>query len=492
MTTLNDAKSAWERASNQFRKNTPTRRAFLGDGRGNATSNIVVADNPTMFYARENLTDEAYFVVPNFNAGVNPQFNLPVVLGFDQINPNIEQILGVDMSVFPYESSTSILGGIGSHHTQHEFGGGDEVFVDAELIKVGLFSPNNPPDFSGYVQPFYYSHSANGLVAFPGSYIDSLEPYKPSASATNKFVTVALNPDTGALVYRPGTELVNTGVSSVGLADLLEAGGSIAIGGGSATFPPVAGGEIPLVTFNLTSTTTSLSWSATNSPYYSTRLFLGKIDTDIYARLENLETKVGLNTLPTTGATRRALVENRNVHDGDFRIGRINPPQISGTSSPSWGNKLFFSGALGTYSWNSENSDPQWIARYNADNDVSYLRVNIGDNNYGLDKFQVGYTVGGVYTPVWSVTDGGVTKTTSSSTGTTTIADNVDVHFCESSASYVVTLPNQLGGKQIRIVNRGTGMIQIVPQSGSIGASSLQEINYTDNVLLTSDGSNWW
>jgi hypothetical protein len=405
MTTLEEAKFVWQQKKKQFRKHTPTRTAYLGDGRGYAASNIVVDNNPSMFYAREKMSDDKFFVVPNFNAAVNPQFNLPVVLGYNQVNPNIEQILGVDMSIFPYQSSASVLGGLGPHHRQHEFGGGDEVFIDPELIKIGLFTPDSPPTFGGYIQPFYYSHPTDGLRVFSGSRLDGIESYKPSASMSVRFVSVTLNPFSGNLVYRPGDELSAATGGSYTLEQILASGGSALIPGGTAAFPAIPGGEIPIATFLLESDTTSINWSSTSSAYYHSRLFLGKVDTDIYARLGNIENKIGISSLPRTGVGERGRA-NLNYHDGDFRIGRINDRQITGSSSPSWGSRLYFSGALGTGSWNSENSDPLWFARYNYDNDVSFLRLSIGDNPSTLDSFQIGYTIADEYSPLFSFTMG--------------------------------------------------------------------------------------
>ena len=427
MATLEEARLIRQQYEKRFRKNTPTRTAYLGDGKGYAASNIIVADNPSLFYAREKMTDKQYFVVPNYNAGVNPQFNLPVILGYDQINPNIEQILGIDMSIFPYQSAASVLGGLGPHHRQHEFGGGDEVFIDPELIKVGLFQPDSPPTFGGYVQPFYYSHPNLGLKVFSGSRIDGIDLFKPTESTNFRFVSISFNPHSGSLIYRPGNELAPTVLGgSTTLADLLAAGGSILIPGGEAAFPPVPGGEIPLATFLLTSAASSINWSSTD--YYHSRLFLGKIDTDVYARLDSLERNLNISTLPTVFAGKWSSSVNKNIHDGDFRIGRINDRQTSGSSS-SWGNKLYFSGALGTETWNSENSDPLWIARYNHANNRSYLRMSLGDD-VGVDGpwndgFQIGYTtLANVYEPQFTFETSGYFGI-----GTSVPTNAVDVNF---------------------------------------------------------------
>jgi hypothetical protein len=503
MATLNDAKTAWQRQKRRFRENTPTRTAYLGNGMGYATSNIVVADNPSLFYAREKMTDKQYFVVPNFNAGINPQFNLPVVLGYDQINPNIEQILGIDMSIFPYQSSASVLGGLGPHHKQHEFGGGDEVFIDPELIKIGLFTPEYPPTFQGWVQPFYYSHKTGGLRVFGGSRIEDVSQYKPTASGVTKFLSISFNPDSGSLVYRQGTDLTPVTTGSATLEELLAGGGSYTVSGGTAQFPTVPGGEIPIATFALTSTTASLNWSATNSSYYHTRLFLGKIDTDIYARLDSLERNSTINTLPTTGAAKYPSVINRNVHDGDLRIGRINDKQLTGTSSPSWGNKLYFSGALGTQSWNSENSDPLWLARYNAGNNMSYLRMSIGDdpsNASATDSFQIGTTdLPGVYTPAFyfnsdGTTNAGGIKAVAYKIAdyTATSADNVIV--CDSAGSITITLPVAIGkGKEFNVKSLGTGTTWIDGNAAETidGAASVAVYQYDSITVVDYTAGSW-
>ncbi len=503
MTTLNDAKSAWQKQKRRFREATPTRTAYLGDGNGYATSNIVVADNPSMFYAREKMTDKQYFVVPNFNAGINPQFNLPVVLGYDQINPNIEQILGIDMSIFPYQSSASVLGGLGPHHKQHEFGGGDEVFVDPELIKIGLFTPDYPPSLEGYVQPFYYSNRSTGLKVFGGSRIDSVSPFKPTTSGATRFLTISLNPDTGSLVYRSGTDFAAIDAGSATYACLLAGSGSVITAGGTAALPIVAGGEIPIATFALTSTTASLNWSSTNSSYYHTRLFLGKVDTDIYARLESLERNSNINTLPTTGAAKYPALANLNVHDGDFRIGRINDKQLTGTSSPSWGNKLYFSGALGTQSWNSDNSDPLWMARYNSGNNISFLRMSIGDdpaNASATDSFQIGTTdLPGVYTPLFHFNSDGTTnvagikavayKTTDY---TATSADNVII--CDSAGSVTITLPTAVGkGKEFSVKSIGLGTTWIDGSGAESidGAASVPVYQYDSITVVDYTAGSW-
>lgn len=57
---------------------------------------------------------------------------------------------------------------------------------------------------------------------------------------------------------------------------------------------------------------------------------------------------------------------------------------------------MIFSGApdvSGT--WNNDNSDPLWIARFNAADNRTELRINIGDDPNSSDALVIGTTTGG-------------------------------------------------------------------------------------------------
>lgn len=107
-----------------------------------------------------------------------------------------------------------------------------------------------------------------------------------------------------------------------------------------------------------------------------------------------------------------------NQINGHLRVGElVNAPP---TSVPGWGKALIFSGGPDmSQGWNNDNSDPLWIARYNAAENQSELRVIIGDDPGGggaRDKLVVGtysgvgadFTqVGGVFTEIFSVLSDG-------------------------------------------------------------------------------------
>ncbi|MEI7628949.1 MAG: hypothetical protein WCJ80_11955 [Bacteroidota bacterium] len=86
--------------------------------------------------------------------------------------------------------------------------------------------------------------------------------------------------------------------------------------------------------------------------------------------------------------------------NGDVSVGLNNSTMpITG-----YGAKLKLFGLNDGVSW-----DPTWIARYNSAPDNTEIRVNLGDNNHGDDKFVVGTTYwdGDVWQPAMAVKNNG-------------------------------------------------------------------------------------
>ncbi len=83
---------------------------------------------------------------------------------------------------------------------------------------------------------------------------------------------------------------------------------------------------------------------------------------------------------------------NKLQINGDVRVGLLNSANTG--TVPGYGNRLYFSGGGATNLFDSDNSDPLWLARYNMASDRSELRVNIGDNVHSGDKFHIGHTLG--------------------------------------------------------------------------------------------------
>jgi hypothetical protein len=114
--------------------------------------------------------------------------------------------------------------------------------------------------------------------------------------------------------------------------------------------------------------------------------FIGTIDAvDFVVRTANTE-RIRVLSGGNVGIGTNAPAARLHVN-GDVRVGITNPPNTG--TLPSFGNTITFAGANAGATFNSENSDPIWMGRYNAASDASELRVNLGDNCNGVDAFVI-------------------------------------------------------------------------------------------------------
>jgi len=84
----------------------------------------------------------------------------------------------------------------------------------------------------------------------------------------------------------------------------------------------------------------------------------------------------------------------------------------------------------------------------------------------------------------------GITKTLETSTTTASVGD-VEVHICNGSSDYVLTLPAHESGRELRIINKNTGVATLTPTSGTIKGSATEVLNQWESIILISDGTNW-
>lgn len=78
---------------------------------------------------------------------------------------------------------------------------------------------------------------------------------------------------------------------------------------------------------------------------------------------------------------------------------RIGEPGTGTSATAGWGEALIFSGAPPmSAGWDSDNSDPLWMARYNTAANSSELRMIIGDDGGSpTDRFVIGGMAGGSF-----------------------------------------------------------------------------------------------
>ena len=158
----------------------------------------------------------------------------------------------------------------------------------------------------------------------------------------------------------------------------------------------------------------------------------------------------GLKIVTTTRITSGNLIVNTgnvgigttapntklHVANGDVRIGEINP--LNTGTFPGYGRYLYFSGGPAGSTWDSDNSDALWIARYNVASDQTELRVNIGDNQQAEDAFVIGTSASGGIWNLFRVQSNG-------NVGIGTTAPSQKLHVAGGSA-VVGYIPGSSGG----------------------------------------------
>lgn len=98
----------------------------------------------------------------------------------------------------------------------------------------------------------------------------------------------------------------------------------------------------------------------------------------------------------------------RPITDEVWPLGWTNP--VNTGTLPGYGYYLKFLGGPAGATYDSENSDPLWLARYNRVTDESSLRMNVGDGDgapgigMDVDRFEIGHTNGGTWYPTLCVT----------------------------------------------------------------------------------------
>lgn len=78
------------------------------------------------------------------------------------------------------------------------------------------------------------------------------------------------------------------------------------------------------------------------------------------------------------------------------------------------------------------------------------------------------------------------------STGTDTVDDEVEQHYCNSGSPYTLTLPINILGKKVAIINKGAGTVTLSPASGNIGGSSSETLVQYAVRTIRGDGTNWF
>jgi len=114
------------------------------------------------------------------------------------------------------------------------------------------------------------------------------------------------------------------------------------------------------------------------------------------------------------------------------------------------------------------------------------------------DDFKIGTTAIGTNTRLRIDGTSGTIQTysdrmiqTETSTTTATMSDTVELHECNGTSAYTLTLPTHKAKKRITISNINTGLVTLSPTSGNISGASTQELDQYESLTLKSDGTDW-
>ncbi|MDE1901832.1 MAG: tail fiber domain-containing protein, partial [Alphaproteobacteria bacterium] len=257
---------------------------------------------------------------------------------------------------------------------------------------------------------------------------DTAIGYQALAADTSGYQNTAV----GHALYSNTTGNANVAMGDVALANNTTGGFNVAIGPGALqTFSPSNSVGVGYQSLH------SVSGTANTAVGYKSGFALtsGANNTVLGANVGSATLTTGSNNIligtgssvdtPTSSTSNYLNIGNTifgtnigTVGAGNVGIGTTAPTQAlevngninvgsdssnTATETATYGNYLYFLGA-------SNNTDPLWIARYNASPDYTELRVNIGDNPGGPtdgDKFVVGATSSGTWYPRMTVTSWG-------------------------------------------------------------------------------------
>jgi len=117
-----------------------------------------------------------------------------------------------------------------------------------------------------------------------------------------------------------------------------------------------------------------------------------------------------------------------------------------------------------------------------------------GSGSYIGYEAYTGTLAGDYVQQYWDNTSDPAYTTLDSSTGTDTVGTEA-VHVCNSASGYVLTLPAHISGRQVRIINKNTGVVTLspmgAPTGGTIKGSATETLNQWESLILISDGTDW-
>ena len=418
--------------------------ALLGNGRGT----VSVAGRPGWVYVRtgsDELPGQA------FNNRVPLHDDLPIIVGYDSLQPELFQVLTIREVYAGAGSGDNAIPQVVAHHGTHEFGadegGGDVVWVQKQQIVPMLATPTSPNTMMINVYADLYPWGT-GWNWFAGALSADLTARIAAAAGEAKYVLVSIDGATNALQYTDGTDFIIL-LPPVDMGDLI---------------PEPPAGSVPVVAVYLPNGVTSLGWDN----LFDVRLF----------------------NQPMGGSVAPGVHQwlDATTHDDTVTNAPVRGAMGVGNATPAW-DILLAGTAHQLLKMNAGGTDPAWssfdwaavAAAVAADMEHDHSAAAEGGQNLrDIQEMQVAAAT------ELTIAAGIITRTQAYHSVDTQDDDpSDDLDTINGGTEGDLLIIRAEDSARTVVVKTGTG--NIVLSSGS--DISLEDD--TDHLLLVFDGANW-
>lgn len=194
-------------------------------GQGNGT--VEVANQPGYVYFRTSGETE-YGIA--FNNRCPVRDNLRIYVGYDPVtDPNHElfQVISVSMGDYAGDGGSSPLSNVGQHHVTHEFGGGDDVYVEWRRI-MGL-RVGRPALFVVTVDPGVIIR-AGAHQYIPSTTVDLTAEHAALAGTQACYVLIYMD-SAGAIQHLAGAAVASLALLTIANCPIAPGVGDLELGG---------------------------------------------------------------------------------------------------------------------------------------------------------------------------------------------------------------------------------------------------------------------
>lgn len=399
-------------------------RGLLGQPNDNDSSPAVSGRANHVWFLEDGNPSKARQILNNKVPSI-PQ--LPVIVGQDTNNPGFEQVLDVDMAMLTRWQERAM---VVEHHLTHELGSRDSagaridndvVFVQKQQYLPLLMRAQTTPDMTMYVEGDFYQYG-DQVNYWPGGSTKTFSA--PVSTGYAAIELVCIDGATNSLVYVRSVDIPSAAPfesANIPTTPL----GSIAVG---AVWIPNGATTLKLLenAIDVRPWVRTIGGSVSGSPHtHQSSLDGGLLSSGLsitgdvllqrasddtimsrhYAELGEWHSHgvtITGDVLITGGRLNLNSTEiyfnGDSLINTDVRMGRkVN--NVTGVSG--YGRKFRLSGGPSFGTYDSDNSDPLWMARANIAHNQTEWHINVGDDGVLEDAFAIGYTTPeGVWSPV--------------------------------------------------------------------------------------------